>query len=123
MPEYSFKCNKCDRRFEKVWSISTYDDKMTKLKCPSCRTKKVRRDYEDYGLTVGYIKSLSEATTLGEYADKQTKLYGEEKVAQMHKDFVTKKRPGTGMKELPAGMTRMRDPADMPSLGKRGKKR
>jgi putative FmdB family regulatory protein len=113
MPEYSFKCDNCDNRFSIICSIKEYSEKQ---RCPQCRhLKSVYRDYEEDAFTPNYIKGLHECKTVGEYADKQTKKYGKAKCEQMLRDFKTKKKPNTGMKELPEGMERMRDPADMPS--------
>jgi hypothetical protein len=86
--------------------MSDYDTSKPKS-CPNCRKRKnVNRNYEEDSVTSNYIKGLHECETLGEYADKQTKKYGEAKCERMRRDFVTKKKPGTGMKELPKGMSR-----------------
>lgn len=92
MPEYSFICSKCDLNFSQVWSISEYDCKMSKVKCPECKSKRVYRDFAEDNIVSNYVKGLHEATTLGEYADKQTKKLGKGKVEQMRRDQKTKKQ-------------------------------
>ena len=41
MPTYEFRCEKCDKVFEKIWSLSEYDKRIKENnKCPSfVRTK------------------------------------------------------------------------------------
>lgn len=42
MPTYEFRCEKCRKVFEQVWSLADYDRKVkVKLKCPSCRSTRV----------------------------------------------------------------------------------
>jgi len=42
MPTYEFRCEKCQKRFEQVWSLSEYDRKIKeKHKCPSCGSTRV----------------------------------------------------------------------------------
>ena len=37
MPTYEFRCEKCSKLFEQVWSLAEYDRKVKKTqKCPSC---------------------------------------------------------------------------------------
>jgi hypothetical protein len=130
MPEYSFVCEnpKCGEVFFKIWSFSEYDKKLGKISCPSCKSKKISRDYVEDGVVTNYIKGLHECQTLGEYADKQTKKFWKEKCNEMLRNFKTKKDPNTGMKELPSGMSRAKDIGDMPRISrkqaknKRGKK-
>lgn len=36
MPTYEFRCNKCHKIFEEIWSLSDYDKRIKqKRKCPS----------------------------------------------------------------------------------------
>jgi transcription initiation factor TFIIIB Brf1 subunit/transcription initiation factor TFIIB len=113
MPEYSFQCQKCAFEFSKVWSIADYDTRITNVKCPFCKSKKVCRDYEEDKVVVNYIGGLHECETIGEYADKQTAKLSEDEKNERLAGFVTKKQGG--MKELPSGMSRMKDPGAMPS--------
>jgi putative FmdB family regulatory protein len=42
MPTYEFRCEKCDKIFEQIWSLSEYDKRMKeKNQCPSCGSTKV----------------------------------------------------------------------------------
>ena len=42
MPTYEFRCEKCDKVFEKIWSLSEYDKRIKEnKKCPSCGSTKV----------------------------------------------------------------------------------
>jgi putative FmdB family regulatory protein len=42
MPTYEFRCEKCRKVFEQVWSLSEYDRKLKeKQKCPSCHSSRV----------------------------------------------------------------------------------
>ena len=42
MPTYEFRCEKCQKTFEQVWSLSEYDRKVKeKQKCPSCHRTRV----------------------------------------------------------------------------------
>ena len=73
-------------------------------------------------------KFVSEAKTLGHYADKQSKKYGKWKCEDMKRDFKTKKVQGGA--ELPEGMSRMEKPdggvkwtKDEPKKKRRKKKR
>ena len=52
-----------------------------------------------------YVKGLHEASTLGEYADKQVKKLGKSKVEQMRRDQKTKKKK-TLESKLPSGMSK-----------------
>ncbi len=109
MPEYTFNCEKCEDIFAIVCSISEYTNVADKLKCPSCKSKKVYRNYQEDAVVTNYIRGLHECKTLGEYADKQSaKMTKSEKEGRIA-GYKTKKKEGTGMKELPTGMTRAKD--------------
>jgi putative FmdB family regulatory protein len=42
MPTYEFRCEKCDKTFEQVWSLSDYDKRIKEQnKCPSCGSTRV----------------------------------------------------------------------------------
>jgi len=123
MPEYSFECEKCEVAFTSVFSIAEYDEKIKKVKCPECKSKRVLRDYGADRIVPNYVKGLHEATTLGEYADKQTaKLSRDERDAKL-RSYKTKKNPNTGIKELPSGMSRAKTNSDMPRISKQDAKK
>jgi putative FmdB family regulatory protein len=103
MPEYSYACDECNHKWSIFCHRSEYRDKK---KCPSCKKiKSVHRDYEEDNVYGAYNFSVSEAKTLGHYADKQSKKYGKWKCEDMKRDFKTKKVQGGA--ELPDGMSRM----------------
>jgi len=42
MPTYEFCCEKCQKLFEQVWSLSEYDRKIKqRQKCPACGSTRV----------------------------------------------------------------------------------
>ena len=44
MPTYEFRCEKCQKLFEQVWSLKDYDRKIKgKQKCPTCGSSRVVR--------------------------------------------------------------------------------
>ena len=43
MPTYEFQCEKCRKRFELVCTITEYERKARKLKCPKCHSIRVGR--------------------------------------------------------------------------------
>lgn len=104
MPEYSFRCDKCDETFLKFFHVKEYDSELKKSKCPYCKSKKIYRDFLADNITPNYIKGVHEATTLGELADKRSKKLGRKTVEGMRQDFKTKKK-NTLEEKLPEGMS------------------
>lgn len=123
MPEYSFECEKCSADFTEVFSIAEYDEKIKKIKCPECKSKRVIRDYGADRVVPNYVKGLHEVKTIGEYADKQTAKMSRDEVAAKLEGFKTKKNPNSGMKELPSGMSRAKSVGDMPRISKQDAKK
>lgn len=42
MPTYEFRCDKCGKNFEQIWSLSEYDKRIKQNhKCPTCGSTKV----------------------------------------------------------------------------------
>jgi len=108
MPEYSYSCDSCQHDWSLVCSMSDYSDKR---RCPECKkSKNVHRNYAEDNIYGAYSYSLSEVKTIGHYADKQTKKYGNEKVDHMLGEQRTKKIDIN--KPLPEGMSRMDRPKD-----------
>ena len=106
MPEYTFRCGKCSEATSLFCSISEYDNKKAKVKCSSCKSKKMDRDFETDNIG-GFISvSLSDCKTIGQYADKQSEKYSRSQKEDMIENFKTKKTGG--MKTLPKGMSRMK---------------
>jgi putative FmdB family regulatory protein len=46
MPNYAFKCDGCDHKFETFLKMSESDNPL-KEKCPSCGKKKIVKDWSD----------------------------------------------------------------------------
>ncbi|NVM35772.1 MAG: hypothetical protein HWN81_09265 [Candidatus Lokiarchaeota archaeon] len=104
MPEYSFRCDKCDKPFLEFFHVQEYDTELKRTKCPYCKSKKIYRDFLEDNVTPNYIKGVHEATTLGELADKRSKKLGSRTVEGMRENFKTKKK-NTLEDKLPEGMT------------------
>jgi putative FmdB family regulatory protein len=43
MPTYEFQCEKCRKRFELAYSITEYQRRAKKIKCPKCGGTRVGR--------------------------------------------------------------------------------
>jgi putative FmdB family regulatory protein len=44
MPTYEFLCQKCEKPFERIYSLDEYDREMQKkIKCPECGSTRVVR--------------------------------------------------------------------------------
>jgi len=41
MPTYDFKCEKCNKKFSMTMTVSEYEK--TKLRCPKCKSTKVKQ--------------------------------------------------------------------------------
>ena len=106
MPEYTFRCRKCSEATSLFCSISEYDTKKSKVKCSSCKSKKMERDFETDNIGGFVSVSLSVCKTIGQYADKQSEKYSRSQKEDMIENFKTKKTGG--MKTLPKGMSRMK---------------
>jgi putative FmdB family regulatory protein len=46
MPTYDFMCQKCEKPFTLIMSISEYDRK--KLRCPKCKSTKVKQQISSF---------------------------------------------------------------------------
>ena len=93
MPEYSYMCDSCQHKWSVYCSIKEYKQKVP---CPECaNVESVYRDYEEDNIYGAYSYSVSEAKTLGHYADKQSKKHGKAKVEDMVKDVELEIEPTT----------------------------
>lgn len=113
MPEYTFFCeNKdCMEYFVVVKHMKEFEPPYP---CPKCgSTEKVFRDYSADNVYGAYVPNLSECTTVGQYAEKQTKKYGKEKCQKMLESFKTVKEPFPEHK-LGDGMSVIRKYEDVP---------
>ena len=43
MPEYEFFCEKCNKSFTEIMSISEFEKKKGRVRCPKCKSKRVRQ--------------------------------------------------------------------------------
>jgi putative FmdB family regulatory protein len=43
MPTYEFQCVKCRKRFELAYSVTEYERRAKKIKCPKCGSTRVGR--------------------------------------------------------------------------------
>ena len=120
MPEYSYICEKCDHRWSIFCHRSEYKDK---IKCTSCNKKKsVYRNFEEDEVYGAYNYSLSEAKTIGHYADKQSKKLGKNRVEDMIREQKTKK-VDTLSGKLGDGMKKMDRPNNSPKWTKESTKK
>jgi len=110
MPDYTFECEKCSEQIVLFFTMSEYENKSKKIKCPLCKGKVIRNFLEDS--VKGFVSSsISDCKTIGQYAEKQTAKYSQQQVEDIVENFKTKKTGG--MQELPTGMSRIK-----PSKGK-----
>ena len=108
MPEYIFRCDKCEIHFSITCSMSQYTQKKKSVKCPECNRKGIRDlSFDNVGGSA--VLSLSECKTIGHYADKQTSKYSKDQVEEMKRNFKTKRV--SSHEELPEGMSRMDKPS------------
>ena len=64
MPNYPFKCEKCDHKFEEILKMSESDEP-TKKPCPKCKKKKVVRDWGEQANSVAYDTTLTPTKVCG----------------------------------------------------------
>lgn len=64
MPNYGFKCDGCEHEFEVFLKMSE-NDKPLKEKCPNCKKKKVRKNWEDQRNAIAYDMFLTPMKTMG----------------------------------------------------------
>jgi len=98
--------------------MSEYELQSKKVKCSKCGSNKVTRDLSGDNITGFASLSLSDCKTIGQYAEKQTALYGKQKVEDMRHGFKTEKQGG--MSELPTGMSRVDKPSEKVEWTKEG---
>lgn len=88
MPKYTFVCDKCNEYTELSCSISEYDNKIKKVKCRSCNSKKVHRFYEGDDIRAKCIN----ITTIGQLAEKNAK-ENKSKVSELIPQKPQKEKP------------------------------
>ena len=115
MPEYSYICEECDHSWSIFCHRSKYKDR---INCPYCKKKEAAyRNFQEDEVYGAYSYSLSEAKTIGHYADKQSKKLGKNKVEDMIRDQKTKKEDRLSEK-LKKGMKKMDRPSSSPKWTK-----
>jgi len=58
MPNYAFKCESCDHRFETFLKMSESDNPL-KEPCPECKKKKVVKDWGEQKNSIGCDMTLN----------------------------------------------------------------
>ncbi len=48
MPDYKFVCKKCRRRFSKTLTMTEYEKKKKRIKCPHCGSTSVERRFDPF---------------------------------------------------------------------------
>jgi putative FmdB family regulatory protein len=64
MPNYAFKCEKCEYSFDEMLSLS-YRDLPTKKPCPQCKKKKVIRDWQASTPSLAMDTTLTPSKVVG----------------------------------------------------------
>ena len=106
MPTYSYSCNKCNKDFELFLSMKDY---IEQPRCPSCNSVKTCRRYIDdvSTLNASVKKADSELKTLGDIANRnRDRMSDDQKQALSEKHNAY--RDNEILKDLPAGMSRMK---------------
>lgn len=107
MPEYTYKCSKCESKFSVICNIVSYQDH-PKCECGSTQTD---RCYVEDCLTInGNVrKSDSELKTIGDLALRNTERMSEDQKSDLyHKHNSYKENKPDNL--LPKGMSRMKRP-------------
>jgi putative FmdB family regulatory protein len=64
MPNYAFRCEKCDHTFDESLPVNDRDNP-TKKPCPSCKKKKVIRDWGSERQSLGMDATLTPSKVVG----------------------------------------------------------
>ena len=108
MPEYTYRCEKCQHKFSVICSIKDYQEQ---AKCENCSCNRTYRLFqEDLATLSTSIKLMdSEVKTLGHLANRNA-----DKLSEDHKQHLAKKhnsyKEQLPEKPLPSGMTRIPKP-------------
>lgn len=110
MPEYSFACEKCKKKFIVICSIATYSSSEKSIRCEYCNNSKnvIRLYQEDLStLNTSVKKGDGELKTLGDLANRnRDKMSEDQKLALYNKHNEYKEQ--APKQELPKGMTRLK---------------
>lgn len=106
MPNYTYQCNNCIKKFELFSSISAYKPDP---KCPHCQSNKTERSYEDDLITIsGSVKkSDNELKTVGDLANRNRDRMSNDEKNHLYKQHNSYKEEQIE-KPLPKGMTRLK---------------
>lgn len=108
MPNYSYHCENCDKKFELFAYIKDYNPKPN---CVYCKSKNVSRLYclDVLSQAASVKKSDSELKTIGDLARRNSdRMSDDEKISLYHKHNDYKEQDSN--KELPSGMSRIKKP-------------
>ena len=64
MPNYSFKCESCDHSFETFLKIAERDNPI-KEPCPSCKKKKITKNWSDQSNSIAIDTTLTPTKVCG----------------------------------------------------------
>lgn len=108
MPEYTYLCNKCNKKFILVCSISKYKEHVN---CEFCDSKDTERSYRDdlLGLNTAVKLADNELKTIGDLANRNAERMSDDHKQSLHEKhnaYRDKEEP----KALPKGMSRMQKP-------------
>ncbi len=48
MPTYEYGCEKCGNKFILVLSLREYEKERERVRCPKCRSKRVKQVFSDF---------------------------------------------------------------------------
>lgn len=106
MPEYTYKCNDCDKKFILVCSISQYKEQ---INCEYCNSLNTNRSYEDDLITLNACvkKSDNELKTIGDLAQRNSDRMSNDQKAELWKKH-NEYKDEEFKKPLPTGMSRVK---------------
>jgi hypothetical protein len=105
MPEYTYNCDKCDRVFTIICSISQYQDNVL---CTKCNNQCIRAYNIDMPTIQGAIKlAASEIKTLGHLAQRNTETMTQDQKDELYRKHNSYKE-NAPEKPLPKGMKRLK---------------
>lgn len=112
MPTYTYRCNKCSKKFELFAHFADYNEHPS---CLHCAAKSTERSYEDDVTNVACAikKHSSELKTLGDLANRnRDSLSEDQKIAlnEKHNAYKDKDEP----LNLPKGVSRINKPKTKP---------
>lgn len=106
MPNYTYLCETCCKKFEIFTSIKEYNPRP---KCVFCKSKKTNRSYsDDLTRSSAFVrKSDDELKTVGDLANRnRDKMSNDQKIElyQKHNNY----KENSSQKPLPQGMSRIK---------------